>query len=116
MHPPYWRQKAYTSDPRDLSAARTLGEFLAMFRLVTDNCTRVLAPGGRIAILMGDYSDREIGFVPLVYYVKGVCFQAGLRQPCTEIIRFSYGASSSRREYQSSFIPGLHDVVTVFER
>lgn len=28
VHPPYWRQKLYSGDPRDLSSARTLTEFL----------------------------------------------------------------------------------------
>ncbi len=34
----------------------------------------------------------------------------------TDIIRFSHGASSSRKIYRSSFIPGLHDVCMVFEK
>ena len=32
------------------------------------------------------------------------------------IIRFSHGASSGRKVYRSSFIPGLHDVCMIFER
>ena len=35
---------------------------------------------------------------------------------CTDIIRFSHGASSSRKSYRSSFIPGLHDVCMIFEK
>jgi hypothetical protein len=65
---------------------------------------------------MGDYSDREAGFVPLVYWTKRLSFEAGLRQCATDIIRFSHGASSSRKVYQSSFIPGLHDVCVIFEK
>ena len=33
-----------------------------------------------------------------------------------DIIRFSHGASSGKKVYKSSFIPGLHDVVTIVER
>ena len=33
----------------------------------SDNCARALKPGGKLAILMGDYNDREAGFVPLIY-------------------------------------------------
>ena len=40
----------------------------------------------------------------------------GLRQHCTDIIRFSHGASSSKKVYRSSFIPGLHDVCMIFEK
>ena len=115
LHPPYWRQKRYTDDPRDLSNAPTLDAFLDRYAALISNCASVLAPGGKLAILMGDYSDRDEGFCPLVYHTKRLCFGAGLRQCCTDIIRFSHGASSSRKVYRSSFIPGLHDTCTVFE-
>ena len=68
------------------------------------------------AILMGDYSDREAGQVPLVYHTKRLAFAAGLTQHCTDIIRFSHGNSSSKKVYRSSFIPGLHDVCMIFEK
>jgi hypothetical protein len=62
------------------------------------------------------YNDREAGFIPLVYHTKRLAFAAGLRQCATDIIRFSHGASSSRKVYRSSFIPGLHDVCMVFDK
>lgn len=116
LHPPYWRQKVYSNDQRDLSTAPTLGDFLARYRRMLVCCSRVLKRDGKLAVLVGDYSDRSAGFCPLVYHTKRICFEAGLRQACTEIIRFSHGASSSMKVYTSSFIPGLHDVLTVFER
>ncbi len=116
LNPPYWRQKLYTDDPRDLSRTPTLDAFLNHYRQLIDNCAAALAPGGRLAVLMGDYCDREAGFVPLVYHTKRLAFDAGLRQCCTDIIRFSHGASSSRKVYHSSFIPGLHDVCMVFKK
>jgi len=115
IHPPYWRQKLYQSDPRDLSRAPTVGAFLERYRLLIANCAGALVPGGRLAILMGDYNDRETGFVPLTYYTKKLAFDLGLRQCCTDIVRFSHGASSSRKVYRSSFIPGLHDLCMVFQ-
>ena len=116
IHPPYWRQKLYTEDLRDLSRTPTLAAFLERYRLLVANCAGSLTPGGKLAILMGDYNDRDEGFVPLTYYTKQLAFELGLRQACTDIIRFSHGASSSRKVYRSSFIPGLHDVCMVFER
>ena len=98
------------------SRASSLEAFLGRYARLIGNCAGALAPGGRLAILMGDYSDREAGFVPLVYHTKRLCFEAGLRQTCTDIIRFSHGASSAKKEYRSSFIPGLHDVCTIVER
>ena len=115
-HPPYWRQKLYADDPRDLSRAPTLDDFLHRYGQFIRNCAGVLKPGGKLAILMGDYCDREAGFVPLIYHTKRLAFAAGLRQHCTDIIRFSHGASSSKKVYRSSFIPGLHDVCMIFEK
>lgn len=116
IHPPYWRQKLYCDDPRDLSRTQTLDEFLHRYRLLIANCAGALVAGGKLAILMGDYTDREAGFVPLTYFTKQLAFELGLKQHCTDIIRFSHGASSSKKVYRSSFIPGLHDVCMVFER
>ncbi len=116
IHPPYWRQKYYTRDSRDLSRTPTLEAFLERYRLLIANCAGSLEPKGKLAILMGDYCDREEGFVPLTYYTKQLAFECGLRQCCTDIIRFSHGVSSSRKVYRSSFIPGLHDTCMIFEK
>jgi hypothetical protein len=116
IHPPYWRQKLYTDDPRDLSRTPTLDAFLNRYRLLIENCAGAVVPGGKVAILMGDYCDRQTGFVPLTYHAKALAFEAGLRQHCTDIIRFSHGASSGRKVYRSAFIPGLHDMCMVFEK
>lgn len=115
LHPPYWRMKVYSDDPRDLSTAPTLQAFLTGYTKLIANCKRSLKPGGKLAILMGDYSDREAGFVPLVYHTKRIAFDHGFRQACTDIIRFSHGASSGGKVYRSAFIPGLHDVCMIFE-
>jgi hypothetical protein len=116
IHPPYWRQKLYTDDPRDLSRTATLDAFLVRYQRLVQNCAGALAVGGKLAILMGDYNDREAGFVPLVYHTKRIAFECGLKQHTTDIIRFSHGASSAKKVYRSSFIPGLHDVCMIFER
>ncbi|MBX3436110.1 MAG: hypothetical protein KF861_01375 [Planctomycetaceae bacterium] len=115
-HPAYWRQKLYADDPRDLSRSRTLADFLRRYGQFIRNAAKALKPNGKLAILMGDYCDREEGFVPLTFHTKRLAFEAGLTQPCTDIIRFSHGASSSRKIYRSSFIPGLHDTCMVFEK
>ena len=115
-HPPYWRQKLYSEDQRDLSRAPSLEHFLVRYGQFIRNCARSLKPGGKLVILMGDYSDRDAGYVPLVFHTKRLAFAAGLAQHCTDIIRFSHGASSSKKVYRSSFIPGLHDVCMIFEK
>jgi hypothetical protein len=116
IHPPYWRQKIYSQDARDLSQAKTLSEFLDKYQAVITHCMYVLRVGGTLAALMGDYQDREHGFAPLVYHTKRLAFECGLKQCATDIIRFSHGASSSKKVYRSSFIPGLHDVCMLFTK
>jgi hypothetical protein len=116
IHPPYWRQKLYADDPRDLSRCPTLEAFLERYSLALAHCAYVLRPGGILAVLMGDYSDREAGFVPLTYHTKRLAFECGLRQQGTDIIRFSHGASAGKKVYRSSFIPNLHDVCMLFEK
>jgi len=115
-HPAYWRQKLYADDPRDLSRSPTLSDFLRRYGQFIRNATKALKSHGKLAILMGDYCDREQGFVPLTFHTKRLAFEAGLIQTCTDIIRFSHGASSSRKVYRSSFIPGLHDTCMIFEK
>jgi hypothetical protein len=115
-HPAYWRQKLYADDIRDLSRAKTLEDFLRRYGQFIRNCTAALKPGAKPGILMGDYNDRDAGFVPLTWHTKRLAFAAGLRQCCTDIIRFSHGASSGKKTYRSSFIPGLHDVCMIFEK
>ncbi len=115
-HPAYWRQKLYADDPRDLSRSPTLDHFLNRYGQFIRNSAKALKPDGKLAILMGDYSDRDEGFVPLTWHTKRLAFTAGLKQCCTDIIRFSHGASSSRKVYRSSFIPGLHDTCMIFEK
>ncbi len=44
IHPPYWRQKLYTDDPRDLSRTPTLEAFLQRYRLLIENCAGTLEP------------------------------------------------------------------------
>lgn len=117
LHPPYYRQKVYSdNNPKDLSREPTLEGFLNRYDQLIRACTRGVKPGGHVAILMGDYVDREYGYLPLVYETKRLAFAAGLRQATTDIIRFSHGASSAKKVYRSSFIPQLHDTCVVFSK
>jgi DNA modification methylase len=116
IHPPYWRQKLYADDPRDLSRCPTLDAFLERYLLALEHCAYVLKPGGILAVLMGDYIDRDAGFIPLTYHTKRLAIECGMRQSGVDIIRFLHGASSSRKVYHSSFIPMLHDVCMFFQK
>ena len=117
LHPPYWRMKIYSDDPRCLSNAPTVEDFCDRLERVIANCMTVLSPNGKIAILMGDFYDKETRrYQPLTYLTKKVCLELGLWPACTDIIRFQHGNTSSKKQYRSSFIPGLHDTLSVFKR
>src|SRR5271155_88266 len=45
-HPAYWRMKLYANDPKDLSRAPTLEDFLRRYGQFFRNCARALKPGG----------------------------------------------------------------------
>ena len=117
LHPPYWRMKLYTDDSHDLSNASTLQEFDQALQQLIANCRQVLSPRGRLAILMGDYFDKQAGqMIPCTHLTRKACFQQELWPACTEIIRLSHRASSSRKTYSSSFIPGLHDTCSIWKK
>ena len=66
---------------------------------------------------MGDYTDREAGYVPLVYHTKRLAFAAGL----TPALHRHHPVHPRRQQQQEglphrSFIPGLHDVCMIFEK
>jgi hypothetical protein len=112
---PYnWRQIVYNEDARCLSQAPTLEAFFSRMRLVLRNCKSVLTPGGKIAVLIGGYSERGV-YQPLPQLLVAEAAKEGLRMAHTEIIRFQYGNTSSNRVYRSSFVPGLHDQCLVFD-
>jgi hypothetical protein len=83
-------------------------------RLVLSNCKSVLNRHGKIAVLIGGYSDKGV-YQPLPQLLVAEAAKVGLRMAATEIIRLQYGNTSSSRTYRSSFIPGLHDQCLVFE-
>ena len=114
MHPPYWRMIRYNDDPRCLSNAPTLTAFLDQLQQVLRLSKQVLTPHGKIAVLIGGYSDRG-RYQPLAALTVEVALREGLWPSCTEIIRFQHGNTSATRRYRSSFIPGLHDTCLVFE-
>lgn len=113
LHPPYWRMIRYSRDPRCLSNAPTVEEFLDRLQQVIRNCHGVLAPGGKLALLIGGYTDRG-RYMPLPHLALQRAVEEGLWPACTEIIRLQHGSTGSRKSYRSSFIPGLHDNCLVF--
>ncbi len=115
MHPPYWKMVRYNDDPRCLSNAPTMGEFVGRLRAVLRNCQEVLEDGGKLAVLMGD-GKHEGRYMALPFRTMRAAALEGYWLAAPEIIRFGHGSTSSAKVYPTSFIPRLHDVCLVLER
>jgi hypothetical protein len=115
LHPPYWNMVRYNGDDgRCLSNSGSVRDFAAQLRAVFRNCRSVLAPAGKLAVLMGDgkHQGRYLG---LPFRTLNSAVAEGYWLAAPEIIRFSHGATSSGRAYKTAFIPRLHDVCLVLE-
>jgi len=76
MHPPYHNIIKFSKDPKDLSMAKNVDEFLKMFGEAVDNITPLLANGRYFALVIGDkYSKGE--WVPLGFYCMNEVLKRG---------------------------------------
>ena len=76
MHPPYYDIIGFSKDRRDLSQAKSVGEFLKMFGEVVDNATPFLEKGRYFALVIGDkYSKGE--WIPLGFYCMDEVLKRG---------------------------------------
>ena len=57
-HPPYWDAIKYSEDPRDLSNAKTYGEYLKGMKEVLKELWRVVKRGGTLLLIVGDRRKR----------------------------------------------------------
>jgi hypothetical protein len=110
-HPPYHDMKVYGDDPRDLSRSGSVTAFLALLRMGYWRFLELLAPGGRLAILIGDMRRRG-RYVPLTAEV------ARLDRERLEsiIVKVQHNVSSNKTQYGGSFVPILHETLTIFRR
>jgi site-specific DNA-methyltransferase (adenine-specific) len=80
--PPYWTLKQYRPHPSQLGHVRDYEEFLEDLNRVWRECRRVLVPGGRMVVVVGDVclSRREHGrhvVVPLHADICTACRKIG---------------------------------------
>jgi hypothetical protein len=110
-HPPYHDMKVYTDDPRDLSRSGSVATFLALLRAGYWRFFDLLAPGGRLAILIGDLRRRG-------HYEPLTAEAARLDRAHLEsiIVKIQHNVSSNKTQYGGAFVPILHEALTVFRR
>jgi hypothetical protein len=104
-HPPYFQMVRYNDDERCLSNAPTVREFTTRTRQVLANLRAALTDGGKLAILIGD-GKHEGKYLGLPFRLMSAAAAEGFWLAAPEIIRFGFGATSSRREYSGAFVPG----------
>lgn len=77
MHPPYWDIIKFSDDPRDLSNAVSLQEFIQKIGQLIDQTLPVLQKGRFLALVIGDkYKNGE--WIPLGFYAM----QEVLKRKC----------------------------------
>ena len=65
-HPPYFGSVRYGGEEGDLSRAKSLKEYLTLFKQVAEEVYRVLKPGGVLGVLVGDTRFRKY-YVPTTH-------------------------------------------------
>ena len=109
LHPPYWRMINYSDDPRDLSNAGSLSEFMQRISRAINHMARFLAPTGRIVVLIGNW--RKDG----KYYPLGACLEVlFMNELRDELIKVQHNVKSMGFRYKGSFIPIMHEKVLIF--
>ncbi len=76
MHPPYFDIIRFSDDPRDLSNAASLEQFLARMETIVQACAAVLERGRYLALVIGDkYARGE--WIPLGFETMQVVLRNG---------------------------------------
>jgi hypothetical protein len=110
-HPPYHDMKVYTDDPRDLSRTGSIAAFRAMLRAGYWRFFDLLAPGGRLALLIGDLRRRG-QYEPLTVDVA----QLDRSHLQGIVVKVQHNVSSNSTRYGGAFVPILHETLTLFRK
>lgn len=87
MHPPYWDIIKFSDEKNDLSNAKSVDKFNAMFDKVADNALSVLDRGRYFAVVIGDkYSSGE--WIPLGFYLMNNLIKKGYKLKSTIVKNF----------------------------
>jgi len=96
-HPPYFNIIRYDGEPGDLSATKSLEEYLELTSQVAKEIYRVLKPGKYMGILVGDTRIHK-HYVPITYYVLERLLRAGfiLKE---EVIKIQHKMKTTREKW-----------------
>jgi len=117
-HPPYFNTIKYGGEEGDLSNAKSLEEYLAMFKQVAGEIYRVLKPWGVLGVLVGDTRIRK-RYVPTSHYVLLTLLDAGfvLRE---EVIKIQHNMKTTREVWKKrkerDFLLIHHEKLYILEK
>lgn len=123
LHPPYWDVIKFSNDPEDLSAAKSLEEFLKLFKEVVEKVSEVLEEGRYLGLVIGDkYSGGE--WIPLGFYCMEEVMDVGYRLKGIVVksigeTRLSDGSSRGLWRYRAlkfGFFVFAHEYLMVFQK
>lgn len=113
-HPPYWGIVRYEAgNPQEggnLSATKSLEDFLDGMKQVAEEAFRVLKPGRVCGVLLGD-TRRYRHYIPIAYRVLFLFLQAGFVL-LEDIIKIQYKMKSTRERWGGNRfeIYGFHKI------
>lgn len=113
IHPPYWNIVRYSDHLSDLSTFDIYEEFRAALRVCLTRCYAALAPGGRLAVLVGDVR-RGGRYTPIVRDVLNL--ECELGQLRSVIIKSQHRCRSDGVDYRLKDPRILHEYCLVFQR
>ena len=114
IHPPYWNIIQYSTHSSDLSTFESYDEFRAALRVCLERCYAALAPGGRVAVLVGDVR-RKGAYYPLVRDVLNLEGHVG--QLRAILIKAQHHCRSDTKTYGRLEDPRiLHEYCIVFKK
>jgi len=114
-HPPYYNIILYSGSiwgdksVDDLSRATSYRDFIYKLDFVNEKLYDSLSPGGRLAILIGDFRRKG------VYYsiLKDMKYPGKLE---AHLIKMQHNCNSFRKEYRGCFIPIVHEHLLIFQK
>ncbi len=112
IHPPYWNIVRYSNNPADLSTCDDYDAFVERLRVCLRRCSAALAPGGRLAVLVGDIR-KQGRYFPMVRDVLNL--EAELGKLASVIVKVQHNCRSDRKSYgKMEEVPIKHEYCVVF--
>lgn len=114
-HPPYWDIIKYSENPKDLSNCVTLHDYEDKLNRSVEMISKVVRPGGVMAILIGD--KRKSGNYYTLF--RTLLFNKKIGQLKAIIIKIQHNTRSDGTRYMSRnpfFIPIKHEYCLIFQK